>query len=100
MKFFSFCADHVDLAVPSLLCGDFNSVFDRALDRRGSASLSCRESSTALKNLFDALSVSDVWRSLHPDTVAFTWLKPDGSYSSRIDLFGCPFSWPSPCALL
>ena len=26
----------IDLSVPSLLCGDFNTVFDRALDRRGS----------------------------------------------------------------
>ena len=25
--------------------------------------------------------------------MGFTWDKPDGSLSSRIDLIGCPFSW-------
>lgn len=33
----------IDLSVPSLLCGDFNTVFDRALDRRGSDPLISRK---------------------------------------------------------
>lgn len=91
--FFDYCADQMDLSVPTLLCGDFNTVFDRVLDRRGPVSDSSRESSVALSNLFHILSVSDIWRSVHPDSVAFTWLRPDGSQSSRIDLIGCPTSW-------
>ena len=43
--FFDFCADQIDLSVPTLLCGDFNAVFDRALDRRNAALDSSRESS-------------------------------------------------------
>lgn len=92
-EFFSYCADQVDLSVPTFLCGDFNAVFHRTLDRRAASSDCCRESSIALGNLFDALSVLDVWRSCHPDSVAYTWLRPDGSCSSRIDLIGCPSSW-------
>lgn len=32
----------------------------------------------------------DIWRSLHPYSLAFTWMKSDNSLSSRIDLIGCP----------
>ena len=46
-----------------------------------------------MRNLFDVLSVSDVWHSMRPDSVAFSWLRLAGSYSSRIDLIGCPSSW-------
>ena len=52
-----------------------------------------RESSLALRDLFHDCCVIDIWRSLHPSTVAFTWLKPDATLSSRIDLIGCPHSW-------
>ena len=34
--FFAYCESIVDASVPTLLCGDFNAVFDRTLDRRGS----------------------------------------------------------------
>ena len=42
----------------------------------------------------------DVWRHLHPDLRAFTWLKPDGSLSSRIDLIGFPSILSLPVPLL
>ena len=35
----------------------------------------------------------DVWRHLHPDVRAYTWLKPDGSLSSCIDLIAFPSTW-------
>ena len=35
-KFFTSCVDFADPSVPTILCGDFNVVFDRAKDRRGS----------------------------------------------------------------
>ena len=92
--FFDFCISKLDPSVPTLICGDFNAVFDRSLDRRGSVvSDTSRESSLALENFFHEACVVDIWRVLHPTTLAFTWLKPDGSLSSRIDLIGCPHSW-------
>ena len=92
--FFAYCADQIDPTVPTVICGDFNAVFDRSLDRRGvNVSDTSRESSFALGNLFRDCCVVDIWRSLHPATVAFTWLRPDGTSSSRIDLIGCPHSW-------
>ena len=72
-----------------ILCGDFNAVFERAKDCRGSdPAVTFRESFVSLKLLFQEFCVLDVWRHLHPDLRAYTWLKPDGSCSSRIDLIG------------
>ena len=72
-----------------ILCGDFNAVFERAKDCRGSdPAVTFRESFVSLELLFQEFCVLDVWRHLHPDLRAYTWLKPDGSLSSRIDLIG------------
>lgn len=35
----------------------------------------------------------DVLHHLHPHSSAFIWLRPDGSFLSRIDLVGCPLPW-------
>ena len=74
-----------------ILCGGFNAVFERAKDCRGSyPAVTYRESFVSLELLFQEFCVLDVWRHLHPDLRAYTWLKPDGSLSSRIDLIGFP----------
>ena len=92
--FFQFVADHVDPGSPTIICGDFNAVFDRARDRRGfAAAASPQDSPGALTTLFRDCCVVDVWRHLHPHATAYTWLRPDGSFSSRIDLVGCPIPW-------
>lgn len=92
--FFSFCESRIDPLVPTLLCGDFNAVFDRSLDRRGSNIFdTTRESFEALLALFRECCVVDVWRVLHPTQRSFSWTKSDGSFASRIDLVGCPYSW-------
>lgn len=92
--FFAFCESSVDPSIPTLLCGDFNAVFDRALDRRGSNVFdTARESCVTLSALFDGCCVADVWHILHPSQVGFSWIKSDGSFASHIDLVGCPFSW-------
>ena len=89
--FFDFCIDQIDPSIPTIICGDFNTVFDRSLDRRGSDASDCScESTLSLKSLFRECCVIDVWHSLHPTTIGFTWLRPDGLLSSRIDIIGCP----------
>ena len=93
-EFFTLCVDFAHPSVPAILCGDFNTVFDRAKDRRGSDSaVTVRESFVSLELLFREFCVLDVWRNLHPDLRAYTWLKPDGSLSSRIDLIVFPSTW-------
>ena len=88
--------DWIDPSVPTVVCGDFNTVFDRGLDRSGSDPLdTSRDSSEALARLFDDCCVVDAWRSLHPGVRAFTWLRPNGAFSSRIDLVGLPVAWSS-----
>ena len=86
----------VDPSVPTLLCGDFNAVFDRLWDRVGSDPFdTARESSVALSRLFSSCCVLDIWRYLHPSSNSFTWSRWNGLVSCRIDLFGVPFSWVS-----
>lgn len=92
--FLHYCIDQIDPSISTVICGDFNTVMDRSLDRRGSFSLdSTRESSVALRALLDECCATDIWRFLHPDTRAYTWMRADGSLSSRIDLIGCPLAW-------
>ena len=92
--FFNFVSSQIDPSFATLVCGDFNTVFDRSMDRRGSDPLdSSRESSAALLSLFRDCGTIDIWRSLHPATVAFSWLRSDGTLSSKIDLIGCPYAW-------
>lgn len=81
----------VDPSIPIILCGDFNTVFDRSLDLVGSdPTYTSRESFLALAHLFHTSCVIDAWRYLHPSSSCFTWLSPDGSVFSRIDYVGCP----------
>ena len=86
----------VDPSVPTILCGDFNAVFDRSVDQFGSdpSDLS-RESFSSLRDLFDAFCIVDIWRYLHPSSSSFSWTRWDGSHASRIDLCGIPYVWVS-----
>ena len=55
------CADLIDPAIPTLLCGDFNAIWDRSKDRRGSSNDSTyHDSSTSLHYLFSEACVFDV----------------------------------------
>ena len=84
----------IDPSIPTVLAGDFNSVFDRALDRLGSdPSDSSRESCSSLSNLFYSCCVVDIWRYLHPNVCGFTWTRWNGALASRIDLVGVPYVW-------
>ena len=94
--FYDDVCERVDPSVPTVLCEDFNAVFDRLLDRVGlDPADTARESSVALAHLFSSCCVTDIWRYLHPSTNSFTWRKWDGLVASRIDLIGCPHAWIS-----
>ena len=84
----------IDPSVPTILSGDFNTIFDRLLDRAGSDPTdSSRESSSSLLNLFDSCCVIDIWKYLHPSASGFTWTRWNGSLASRIDLIGVRYVW-------
>ena len=90
-EFFDLVSSKMNVTVPTILCGDFNCVLDRSVDRRGSAHDDySRESVWALTLLFDAATVTDIWRYLHPVSSSFTWSRWDGTAASRIDLMGVP----------
>ena len=83
-EFFTSCLDLTDPSVPTILGGDFNAVFDRARDRRGSdPTVTVRETFVSLELRFKEFCVLDVWRHLHPDLRAYTWLK-------RYPMVPCP----------
>lgn len=64
--FFTFCELFIDFFIFILLCGDFNVVFDRFLDRRGLNIFDIvRESCVILFVFFDECCVVDVWRILY-----------------------------------
>ena len=84
----------IDPSVPTVLDGDFNTVFHRSLDRRGSDPFDLsRESSCALNRLINACSSIDIWRYLHPMSSSYTWTRSNGSLSSRIDFILVPHVW-------
>ena len=92
--FFAHVTDSLDPGTPTILAGDFNTVFNRSLDRCGSVVVdTSRESSAAFAQLFKEVCCEDIWQYLHPSSSAFTWSRENGSFSSRIDLIGCPFAW-------
>ena len=64
---------YVDLSSPTVICGDFNTVFDRSLEWRGSIVFhSSRESTRELSALFVSSCVLAIWRYLHPQCKQFT----------------------------
>ena len=95
-QFFDDLQAKVDPSVPTILCGDFNAVFDRSVDHFGSdPSDVSHESFSSLQDLFDACCTVDIWRYLHPSSSTFFWTRWDGSRASRIDLCGIPYVWVS-----
>lgn len=92
--FFEYVSSMVDLNLPTVLCGDFNAVFNRSTDRAGSDPLdTSRDSSVSLRAIFRDCCVTDAWRYCHPSSTAFTLRKSDGSLSSRTDFIGIPLPW-------
>ena len=90
-EFFAYVSSMVDPSLPTVLCGDFNAVFDWNVDRVGSTPFyPSLDSSVTLRALFQDCCVSDAWRLCHPSSTSFSWRKPDGSSSSRIDFIGVP----------
>lgn len=88
------CAKLVDPSIPTLLCGDFNTVFDRLEDCCGSCPLDDSRKSTPLStSLFSECCVADIWHLLHPSQPSFTWTRADSTIASRIDLIGWPYAW-------
>ena len=95
-NFFAQVTDNLDPGTLTILAGDFNTVFNRSLDRCCSVVVdTSSESSAALARLFKEVCCEDIWRYLHPFSSGFTWSRADGSLSFRIDLIGCPFAWVS-----
>ena len=59
--FFDDISSKIDPTIPTVLVGDFNTVFERSVDRRGSVVTDVsRESSVALARLFNDSCCLDI----------------------------------------
>ena len=95
-EFFGDVCERVDPSAPTVLCGDFNAVFDCLLDHVGLHPVdTVQESSVALAHLFSPCCVTDIWRYLHPSANSFTWSRWNDLIASCVDLIGCPHAWIS-----
>ena len=91
-SFFASNSDFVDLGVPTVLCCDFNAVFDKVLDQRGTGASSLCSDSSPLFFLVSQLLCR--WR-LHPGRGAFFVDAPGWGLCFQVDFFGCPVPWTS-----
>lgn len=88
-EFFASLMSNVDPSLPTILGGDFNTVVDPALDRSG-----CNASSywaynwpRSLALFTSVLDLVDAWRQVYPTRLEYTWHRPNGTQSSRLDMF-------------
>ena len=94
--FFTSLTGLIDLTRPVLVAGDFNSVLDSALDRKrrpsfiDSASARAQESGPALETLMSFTRTYPLWRTLHPQRIAYSWTHGSGEFASRIDMIWAP----------
>ena len=95
-RFFAQVSELIDLAVPTFLCGDFNSVLDPTLDRKrdpsyaGSIHRPAAESVAALQSLLSSTETFPVWRKRHPGQTTYSWDHGWDLFSSRIDMIWDP----------
>ena len=87
--FFQPLLPEIDPTIPTVLCGDFNTVPDAVLDRFG-----CNPSSpwayswpACLSSLTSSPDLVDIWRLRHPGEREYTWRRPNGTQGSRLDMF-------------
>ena len=86
-EFFDSLSDYIDTdddSCVNILGGDFNCIVDVSLDCN-SRNYS-DPTSKQLHNTTDALGLSDIYRTFHPNSRGFTFLSSNGS-QSRIDSF-------------
>lgn len=71
-----------------ILGGDFNTILNQRLDRKGGCGQFTQNYESTIKILEDIqeeFDIVDVWRIKNPDKARFTWRKPNHQISSRLD---------------
>ena len=89
IEFFHSILPLLDVSLPTIIGGDFNTVVDPHLDRKG-----CNPTSPwaynwphTLATLTQDLNLVDIWRSRHPHERSYTWSRANGQVGSRLDMF-------------
>lgn len=72
--FFDNCADFLkDFNAFYIIGGDFNTVINPVLDKRGGRELTHVRARISIHNLIDQFNLIDIWRSQHLNIKNFTW---------------------------
>ena len=74
----------------NILGGDYNTILDAKLDRKGGSgdfSKEYKKSINYLKQMQDDLDLSDEWRIRNPEVKRFTWRQKTPQISSRLDMW-------------
>ena len=89
IEFFNSILPLLDISLPTLICGDFNTVVDPYIDRKG-----CNPTSHwaynwphTLATLTHDMNLVDIWRVRHPNERCYTWSRTGGQVASRLDMF-------------
>ena len=87
--FFADLFPYADTSFPLFLAGDFNTVVDASIARRGCNvfSLWAYNWPRSLEVLATQLDVQDAWRSKHPTAREYTWRRVNGAQASSLDMF-------------
>ena len=91
-NFFHFINNTLNRLVKSddyiLIGGDFNTIFDKNLDRKGGSTVFTRKHDdivNILKDIIAFCQLNDTWRLKHPDKKRFTWRQRTPPIHSRLD---------------
>ena len=77
---------HADL--PAMICGDWNLVLDQNKDTRGYKRENNVKSRQTVLGIMESLELVDIWRSLNPNKLGFTWQSSKiASQRARLDFF-------------
>ena len=69
---------------PRMIAGDYNFVMDTAVDKIRGNKRNGMQGKEVQRHWENAFGVVDIWRELHPRTIAATWEERGGNKSSRV----------------
>ena len=70
-----------------IIGGDFNSVLDIDLDKKGGLAKTHSKAVKVIKDHMTELDLVDVWRLLNPDRRRYTWRRQMPEIHCRLDFF-------------
>ena len=71
----------------NIICGDYNLILDQALDSNNYKHVNNPKARSTVLSMMSNLSLSDIYRQLHPTCQRYTWRKRNPLKQARLDFF-------------